>query len=45
MISLHIVKSHEGWLEWCDLRTSAAKLMLAMLRGFLKSPDEAPTRP
>jgi AcrR family transcriptional regulator len=45
MISLHIVKSHEGWLEWCDLRTSAAKLMLAMLRGFLKNPDEAPTRP
>ena len=45
MISLHIVKSHEGWVEWCDLRKTATKLMIAMLRGLLKNPDEAPTRP
>ncbi|HET9951840.1 MAG TPA: TetR/AcrR family transcriptional regulator [Candidatus Eisenbacteria bacterium] len=45
MISLHIVKSHEGWVAWCDLRTSATQLMIAMLRGLLKNPAEAPTRP
>jgi len=45
MISLRIVKGHEGWIPWCDLRVTATKQMIAMLRGILRDPSEAPSRP
>lgn len=38
MISLRVVKGHEIWIPWRDLRTSALRGMRVMLRGVLRDP-------
>lgn len=40
MISLQIVKSHESWVPWRDLRTAARRLMRVMIRGILLDPSK-----
>ncbi|MGE5179559.1 MAG: TetR/AcrR family transcriptional regulator [Bacteroidota bacterium] len=42
IISLHIVKGHEAWLPWRDLRSSALLAMRMMVRGVLRDPSQVP---
>lgn len=37
LISLRIVKQHDEWVTWGDLRASAEQAMQALLKGFLRS--------
>jgi AcrR family transcriptional regulator len=39
MISLRVVKGHEAWIPWRELRASALRGMRIMLRGVLRDPS------
>ena len=38
LVSLQIVKENDRWIEWRDLRATAATAGQAMLRGLLRAP-------
>jgi AcrR family transcriptional regulator len=39
VISLRIVKGHESWVPWRELRASALRIMRVMMRGILRDPS------
>ncbi len=41
LVSLRIVKSHDLWVPWEDLRVTAEKTMDLLLRGMLRNPAES----
>ncbi len=40
IVSLRIVKSHESYIPWRDLRPTAIRSMRMMIRGILKDPSK-----
>jgi len=42
LISLRIIKNHEEWVPWRDLKTAARNAMDAMFRGILRDPTALP---
>ncbi len=38
LVSLHIVKAEDDWIEWRDIRRTAAHLCETLLRGLLRDP-------
>jgi AcrR family transcriptional regulator len=40
MISLRVVKGHEGWVPWRELRPMALRAMRVLIRGILKDPSK-----
>jgi len=41
VVALHNVKDTEGWVDWRDARTTAYKLLDAVLRGIVREPARA----
>jgi AcrR family transcriptional regulator len=36
LVSLHIAKAHDHWVDWRDLQTTSARLRDAMMNGMLR---------
>lgn len=39
VVSLHITKQKEAWIDWRDARTTARHVVDTLLRGILRDPD------
>jgi hypothetical protein len=42
LISLRIIKNHEEWVPWRDLRSAARNAMDVLFRGILRDPSSLP---
>lgn len=38
LVSLRIIKTHDPWLEWRDIRQSATRMRESLVRGLLREP-------
>ena len=38
LVSLRIIKTHDPWLEWRDVRQSARRMRESLVRGLLRDP-------
>ncbi len=41
LVSLHLAKCHDPWIDWRDLRTTSEKLIDSQLHGLLRQPAAA----
>jgi AcrR family transcriptional regulator len=40
LVSLHLAKCHDPWIDWRDLRTTSMKSIDAMIRGLVRDPRD-----
>jgi len=40
LVSLHLAKCHDPWIDWRDLRTTSMKSIEAMIRGLVRDPRD-----